>query len=139
LPETSSASTRSGLPAEAERDGGAEAAEYAGKCLCLLLEILVHGVGRHTRSPIAAHVRTGGPDHDELFGLRHRKQAQHQLVDQGEDGRVGADAEGKGGHGDQSEERTAPQAAQRKSEVKQKSGHVLPSKYAARPKRFAKL
>src|SRR5450756_2283279 len=53
-----------GLAAEAEGNGGAEAAEHAGKRLRLLLEILVHGVGRHARSAIASHVGPGGPDHD---------------------------------------------------------------------------
>jgi hypothetical protein len=87
------------LPAEAEGNIDAAAAEHAGERLGPLLEILVHRVGRHARSPIASYVRPGGPDHDELFGLRHGQEAEHQLIDQGEDGGVGADAKGERGHG----------------------------------------
>src|ERR1019366_4829028 len=126
-----------GLTAEAEGNGGAEAAEHAGERLRLFLEILVHRVRRHARSAIASYVRPGGPDHDELFGLRHGQEAQHQLIDQGEDGGVGADAEGQRGHGDQGEQRAARQAAQGESEIEQKSGHALSVKYAVRGKRFA--
>ena len=50
----------------------------------------------HARSAaITSYVRLGGLDLDELLGLCHGQEAQHQLVDKGEDGCVGADREGQ--------------------------------------------
>jgi hypothetical protein len=59
--------------------------------------------GKHAAFPVKL---------DEAVGLAHRQLAQQDLIDQRDDGRVAADAEGEREHGGGGEGRAAPQHAQ---------------------------
>src|SRR5205823_4913964 len=56
-------------------------------------------------------------ERDQLLRMSHRDMAQHHGIDQREDGRVGADAEGEREHHDRGERRIAKQYAERVAEV----------------------
>ena len=112
-----------GLAAESDRGIGLVAAEDRGKSRRALLEILVHGVGGHAHPAVAAHVRTGGPDHHKLLGIAHGQEAQQELVHQGEDGGIGADAQGQRGHRNQGKQRAAGQVAKGEFDIRKKSAH----------------
>jgi hypothetical protein len=77
----------------------------------------------HAIAHIVAIVGAALVQHDELLGVLHRQQPQHQLIHQGEDGGVGADpqCQGKNRHG--GEERTPADRAQGKSQVPDEAGH----------------
>jgi hypothetical protein len=68
------------------------AAQDVGKRLRPLLEVLVDGIGVHPRSHVAAVVIAQLVQHDQFLGCFHRELAQQNLVDEGEDCGIGADA-----------------------------------------------
>ena len=65
-------------------------------------------------------MRAGGPDHDQLLRILDGQEAEHQLVDQGEDGGVGADSERERQHGHDRQHGRAAQ--ERETRI---SGHTL--------------
>jgi hypothetical protein len=71
----------------------------------------------HSRSHVAAHVRTLLVQHHQLFGLPDRQLSQQNLIEKGEDGCVGADSEGERQNRDRREERVANEPAQSKPQV----------------------
>src|SRR5437899_3521030 len=67
-----------------------------------------------------------GQQHD-LFRMLDRQQPQDQLIDQREDGRIGADPQGQRQDRHQAEDRRLPEAADGEQDVLQKLGHAWPS------------
>jgi hypothetical protein len=61
--------------------------------------------------------------HDELIGVPDRELPQQHLVDQRENGRVGANAQGQRQDRDEREEWAAAQSADGELEVGQNGGH----------------
>ena len=80
-----------------------------------LLEVQEVGV----RGPMAveARARLHAPHREKPLGLREPEGAQQRVVDHAEQGRVGADAEGQGGHGQEGPPRLGPKRAHRAREV----------------------
>ena len=68
----------------------------------------------------------------ELLGMLHRQLAQHQRVDQAEDGRIGPDAQGQRQKGNGRKSRTPPHAAERIAYVLPQSFQGTPSPHLAR-------
>ena len=85
----------------------------------LLLVVLVDGVGVHPRAHVAAVVRPALVEHHQLLGCPDRQLPQQDLVDQREDRRVRADAQGQRQDRHRREQRAAAQAADRQAEVSQ--------------------
>jgi hypothetical protein len=102
---------------------GGPAGEDLGERRRLLLEVHVHRVGVHPIPGVAAVVRAALVDHDQLARLAHRQVAQHDLIDQGEDRRVGADPEGERQDGDDGEEGAATEPAEGIAEIAGQIAH----------------
>jgi hypothetical protein len=67
-----------------------------------------------------------GIAHDhELLGMRHRKRAQHERVDQREDRRIGADAERQGKDRHACKYRGLGQRTESKAQIGDEVSHVL--------------
>src|SRR5258708_22299669 len=89
------------LLAKGKAGGSGEAAEHIGEDFVVLAEIPEHGMGDGVAAPVAAIVATLHGEQDELLGILDGEEAQQDLVEEGENGGVGADAESQGqdGHG----------------------------------------
>ena len=71
----------------------AVAAEHAGKHRVVVGEVAIHRIGEDEAiAPPAAGVRAAALQQDQLVRGLDRHDAQQHLVDQGEDGGIGADA-----------------------------------------------
>jgi hypothetical protein len=81
-----------GFPFGADAHRSFPPAEHSTEDLVVVAKILVHGVGELVLPVVAAVMRTTAPQQDELLGVLDWQQAQEDLVHQGEDGGVGADA-----------------------------------------------
>src|SRR6185436_4685894 len=99
-------------------------ADHFGQRLGALLILLVDGIRVHPRSHVAAVVRALLVEHHQLLGRFHRQLAQQDLIDQREDGGVGADAQREREDGDNREQRAAKQPTDCKSEVVERKGHL---------------
>ncbi len=106
-----------------QAEGVAEAAEHALEDLVLVAEILVHGVGNRVGAGIAAIVRTAGGEKDELLGIAHRQELKNQLIDQREDGGIGADSQGEREHCDGSEQGRFAQGAKGVAQILNEVSH----------------
>ena len=84
-----------------------------------LLIVLVDGIRMHPHAHVAAVVLATLVQHDQLFGMLDWQLAEQDLVDQREDGRVGPDAERQREDRNRREERTAPQSAERETDIRQ--------------------
>ena len=89
--------TRDELRAASERcaHGIAMRAEHAVEDLILVADILVHRIRQLVAAVVSAVVPPAPGQHHQLLGIFHRQTPQDELMDQGEDGGVGADAECK--------------------------------------------
>ena len=132
--------------AEAGVAGGG--GEQAGEGLVLVAEILVHGVGEVVgvvAAPAAGFTVPGGIggfEDDERGGIVDGKRAQQGLIEEREDGGVGADAEREGEDGGEREAGGAAELAECELEVLLEAVHdgsyyslrstVLGSTWAAR-------
>ena len=106
-----------GLVVDAHRGRDEAAAQHVGQRLCAFLEVLIQGIRVHPRSHIAPHVRALLVEHDQLLRGGDGELAQKDLVGQGENCGVGADAQGqrKDRHG--REEGAAAKSTQREAKV----------------------
>src|SRR3954469_18583784 len=66
------------------------------------------------------------PDHDDLFGMLIGKRTNEHGVDDGEDRRVGADAEGEREGGDDGERRPPSEGANGETKILKQDVHVVP-------------
>ena len=96
-------------------------ADRLGQRLRLLLNVLVERIGVHPRPHVAPHVAALLVEHDQLLGVRDGKLAQQDLVDQREDRRIRADAQGQRQDGDRGEEGAAAKAAHGQAEIGQRA------------------
>src|ERR1022692_4400325 len=80
------------FPFGADTKGSFPAAEHSTEDLVVVAKILVPRVGELVAAVVAAVVRTAAPQQDELLGVLDWQQAQEDLVHQGENGGIGADA-----------------------------------------------
>ncbi len=71
----------------------------------------------HPRAHVAAVVRAALIEHDELLGRLDGQLPQQHLVDQREDGGIGANPQGEREDGDNRKERAPPESAQGKAQV----------------------
>ena len=85
-----------GLPLEAHADRRVNAAEDSTEHLVSRLEVLVHRVGERVCATVIAVVVAVAVQQHKFARALHRQHAQHELIDEREDGRVGANAEGEG-------------------------------------------
>ena len=81
------------------------------------LEILIDRVGVHARAGIAPHVRGVLVEHYELLRVLDRQLAEHDLVEQRKDGRVGADPESQREDRHSGKQAIAAKAAKRQFQV----------------------
>ncbi len=88
-----------GLLAEGKARGIGKAAEHVGEDLVVLAEIAEHRMGDGVASPVAAVVAPFHGEQDELLGILDGEETEENLVEEGEDGGVGADAESQGEDG----------------------------------------
>ena len=72
-----------------------EAAEHPAEDGVVLAEIVIHGVGQRVHAPVATVVETLHLQRHQLLRVLYRQQAQQDLIEQREDRRVCADAEGQ--------------------------------------------
>ena len=92
---------------------------HFGERLGLLLQVLIERIRVHPRAHVAAHVRALLVEHDQLVRARDRQLAQQDLIDEREDGGVGADAERERQDRDGREQGTAAESAERQAQVGQ--------------------
>ena len=95
------------------------AAEHAVEEAGLLLEIAAQRIGNEISRTLLhdGRIRTPPVQQDQPLGLAHRQEAQQHLIDQREDPRVRADAQGEREHGGRGEARTTLQRAQRVAHI----------------------
>ena len=103
------------LPVRGEADGAEreEGRVFDGLGLALPVQIVRN---RHARLR-QAHQRVAVPDEHEAVGGRVRQRAQQHLIQQAEDGGIGANPERQRQDGDEREDRLLAQRAQRVSDV----------------------
>ena len=70
-----------------------------------------------------AHVGTGAVEQHQLLGASDRQEAQEDLIEEGEDRRVGADAETQRGHHEKAEARVLAEHPERVAQVLDDSFH----------------
>ena len=80
---------------ERRADGGRVSAEHAAEDLVLVADLLIHRVGEAVGSVVAAVMFAASGEHHKLLRMLDRKGLQDELVNQCEDRRIGADAEGQ--------------------------------------------
>ena len=102
----------------------AEAAEHSLEDLVLVAEILVHGIGNRVAAGVASVVRSARREQHQLFRVAHRQQLQDQLIDQREDGGIGADSQGEREHRDGREQGRFAQGAERVAQVLNEISHA---------------
>jgi hypothetical protein len=102
-----------------DADGGTDqsAAQHLGERLGALLKVLVHGIRMHPCTHVAAVVCALLIEHHQPLGLPDGQLPQQDLVEQRENGRIGADAEGEGEDRHRREERVAAQTADGQTKV----------------------
>ena len=86
----------------------------------------VQEVGIRGPMAVEARARLHAPHREKPVGLREPEGAQERVVDHAEEGRVGADAEGQRGHGQEGPARLGPERAHRAPEV-------VPERHPATP------
>ena len=87
-------------------------------------EIVVDRVRMRARSHVAAIVCTALVEHDEPVRVPDGQKAEHELIHQGENGGVGANAEGERQDGDTGEKWTSADGTQGESHVRQETRHT---------------
>jgi hypothetical protein len=88
-----------------------EAAEHSCEDLVVVLEVSVHEIRDGVAAPIAAVMAAVHGEQGQLLRIFYREEAKKDLVEQGEDGGVGAYTEGKGEDGNGGEARAAAEGA----------------------------
>ncbi len=94
-----------------------EAGEHVGEDFVVRGEIAEHGVRDGVAAPIASVVAAAHGEEDEFLGIFDGEKAEEDLVEEGEDGGICADAEGQGEDGDDSEAGSAGKGAESVFEV----------------------
>jgi len=82
-----------------------------------IAKVLVHGVGNRVAARVAPVMPALGGQQHQLFGMLHRQQFQNELMNQREDGRVGADPQRQRKHGHRGEQGRFSQSPQRIAQV----------------------
>jgi hypothetical protein len=106
-----------GLVVDADRRRDESPAQHFGERFGAFLEILIDGIRVHPRSHVAAVVRALLVELHELVRVRDGQLPQQQLIQQGEDRGIGADAECQRQDRHGREQRTAAQPAQRQAKI----------------------
>jgi hypothetical protein len=112
-----------GLVVDTDGCGHEPPAQHLLQRLRLLLEVLIERIRMHPRPHVAPVVVAFLVEHDQLVGLLDRQLSQQHLVDERENGRVGADAKSQGQDRHQREQRAAAQPADREPEIGQNGSH----------------
>ncbi len=110
-------------PVEREAGGYAVAAEHSAEDLVAFADVLVHRVGDGVRPRVAAVVRPAAVEQHQFLRVLDWQQLENDLVDEGEDGGVGADAEGERKQGHRREERRLAERTNSVAEVLPKGCH----------------
>ena len=100
-----------------------ERAEHAAEDLVLVADLPIHWIRNPLGPVVTAIVLAAAREHYYLLGVFHRKRLQNQLIDEGENCRVGANSERERQDGGRQKQRGLAQSADRVSEISQKSGH----------------
>ena len=87
------------LPAGGEAHLSRKAAEHAGEGLIVVLEIAVHRIRYGVAAPVVSIMAAPGGEQYQLLRILYRKKAEQNLVQQGKNGGVSADAECQSQHG----------------------------------------
>lgn len=114
-----------GFVAGRDGEGGGEAAEDFREGLRLFAAVLAVGIGTGVGAAVVAHVWAGRGDEDELFGVLDGQQAKHELIEEGEDGGISADAEGEREYGNNCKDGGAAERAEGVAKVTDNTGHTL--------------
>ena len=104
----------------------ADAREGRGRAAIdeVVAEIFVHRERQHVAARVAAVVVPRAVEEDELLGVFHREAPQEHLVDEREDGGIGADAEGDRHERDAREQRRSGEPAESVSKVPDQIRHT---------------
>src|SRR6516165_8028188 len=106
-----------GLSTRCQTDHKGKPAEHRGEDFVVILEVPVHRIGNGVAAPVVPVVPATHSQQNQFLGILDREQSKKNLIEQGEDGRVGADAEGQGQDGDGGKAGAPPERAQRVLEV----------------------
>ncbi len=87
------------LAVRGEARGSGKAAKHIGENFIVIAKIAKHGMGDGIAAPVAAVVVAAHGEKDELLGIFDGKEAQEDLIEEGENGGVCADAESQGEDG----------------------------------------
>src|SRR5713226_8130227 len=87
------------LAVRGEARGVGKTAKHFGKDFVVIAKIAKHGMGDGIAAPVAAVVVAAHGEKDELLGIFDGKEAQEDLIEEGENGGVCADAERQGEDG----------------------------------------
>src|SRR6185312_9028209 len=90
----------------------------------VIAKIRVHWIGQFILSVIRSVVIAAPPKLDQLFGILHGQEAQKQLVDQSEDGRIRAYPQGQRQDRDDGEDWRFGERAEGEADVVSKTRHV---------------
>jgi hypothetical protein len=103
-----------------------DAADHAVEAGCLVTEVAEHRPRqlRAVAEGAAVALLAVGVDLDQRARIPDRQFSERDLVEQREHRRVGADPERDRDHGDEAEERRAPEAPRRELEVRKEARHV---------------
>src|ERR1035441_3047650 len=104
--------------AETHADRRGDTAQDAAERLVPIEEVPVHRVGKGILAAVASEMTAMMVQQDELSGVLHRQQAQHELVDEGEDRGVGANAQSQRQHNHCAEYRGLRQIAKGEADVR---------------------
>jgi hypothetical protein len=106
-----------GLTIEGEAGGKGEPAKHVGEDVVVSGEIAEHGMGDGIAAPVAAVMVAAHGKENEFLGILDREKAEEDLVEEGENSGIGADAEGEGQDGDGGEARSAGESAESVLEI----------------------
>ena len=112
-----------GLPLGLEAQGHRKARQHSREDRVLVAEVAVHRVGKGLIGEEGAHVGTGAVEQHQLLGASDGQEAQEDLIEEGEDRRVGADAEAQRGHHEKAEARVLAEHPERVAQVLDDSFH----------------
>src|SRR5205814_867915 len=101
-----------GLLADGKAGGSREAAKHVGEDIVVVAKISEHGMGNGVAAPVVAIVPSSHGEEDELLRSLDGQEAQQNLVEEGENGGVCADAEGQSQNGHGREARSASEHAE---------------------------
>ena len=82
-------------PVDSDRHAKSIAAHDGAEDLVAVADVLVHRIREGVAAVVAAVVASASGEYDDGLRVLHGKQAQNQLIDQREDGGIGADAQAR--------------------------------------------